>query len=278
MLLRVGSGHVAQPLLHGSGDPDASIGTELLDERRRFRIRLELERLLRSFREPIGRPPPKVPRVEVCAAVHEDLNHFVQASKRGAMNCLEIGFVHGVDVGPGIEQERDRLFGHAGAVAALEARVERRAAESGRHHQRRGPVVGREAIVGAARQQRAKDVAADVGAADSARVLVAALSSAAIGRVRRDPERRGAAQVPSAAGEGFERALLRIADVAHHHRGCRRAGVDVAALRQKGLDQREPCGGGERPAYRHPVPEAVARAVALGPLAHPQLDRAGRRV
>ena len=55
---------------------------------------------------PVRRAAPEVARVDVGAAVDEDLDHFVQAAERRAVERGEVGFVHRVDVGAGVEQDR----------------------------------------------------------------------------------------------------------------------------------------------------------------------------
>ena len=52
LLLLSGGGNVPHPLLNRSGNPEARVGTERLDERGRLRVGLELKRLLRAFRHP----------------------------------------------------------------------------------------------------------------------------------------------------------------------------------------------------------------------------------
>jgi hypothetical protein len=84
------------------------------------------------------------------------------------------------------------------------------------------------------REQGADDVGAGLDPAASE-----AAAGAAVRRVGRDPQRRGAAQVSGPAGERLQRALLRDTDVAHDHRRRRDPRVDVSAARQKGFHQGE---------------------------------------
>ena len=51
------------------------------------RIGLELERLLRAFGDAVRRAAAEVARVDVGAALDQDLDHFVQAAERGAVDA-----------------------------------------------------------------------------------------------------------------------------------------------------------------------------------------------
>ena len=109
--LRARDRNVAHPLLDRARDADARIRAEALHELRRFGIRLELKRLLRSFRKAVRGTASVIACVDVCAAVDEDLDDFVQPAERRAVQGREIGFVDGVDVSTGVEQHGDRFLG-----------------------------------------------------------------------------------------------------------------------------------------------------------------------
>src|SRR5438128_314844 len=80
-----GCREIAGALVNRTGDAQPRVGAERLDEFGRRRIRLELERLLGPFCDAIWGLALEVPRVDVRAAVHENLNHLVQAAECGTV-------------------------------------------------------------------------------------------------------------------------------------------------------------------------------------------------
>ena len=125
-------------------------------------------------------------------------------------------------------------------------------------------------------EQRLDDVGAGLGRASPRcrRSPLPPNRCAAVGGVGRHPQRRRAAQIAGAARERLERALLRVADVAHDHRrrgdarvrrrrraraapspGAAAAGVDARGRRAAGVTERSPL----RRAARVPVVRARRR-------------------
>ena len=124
-------------------------------------------------------------------------------------------------------------------------------------------------LVGAGREQRLENRAAAGGVAACAGVP----GGWSVQLERRDPQRRGPAEVAGAAGERLERALPGVADVVHDHRRGRDAPVRVGAGREQRLDQPQPAVRIE--AAPPELRVAVDVVVAAVPVRHPREDAAG---
>ena len=74
--------------MHRTGNAEARVGAEALDEFGGLGVRLELEGLLRALGEAVGRAAAIIARVDVGAALHEDLDDLVQAAERRAAPLL----------------------------------------------------------------------------------------------------------------------------------------------------------------------------------------------